>query len=140
MTKNVVLTGRAWAAKDTLTRWAEALQDLDARDRNTPNRLATPVGRFTPANGVVVIFDERGRIAGERDYAAEIHNLASEVLREHLAYIRQGIQVVKNTDAVAAWRLVLRTRKFDELHDRLNIAITASARVVPGCKRIFSQN
>src|SRR5207244_1850164 len=122
--KNSIIVGRAWAAFDTLHRW-----DV-ATDKQAVEAQAI---QFDQHCGGRVRFGERV------DYTAEIHNLASEVLMQHQYYVTKGQSAELNADAIAAWKLVIRTRDRAEIEKRLRIAITASARVVERCALILCQ-
>ncbi|HEY5955844.1 MAG TPA: hypothetical protein VIV60_04795 [Polyangiaceae bacterium] len=56
------------------------------------------------------------------DYSATIRSLAGTLISEHQRDINRHRREPANTDAVAAWRLVLRTNDRDELFERVRIA------------------
>ena len=122
--KNNVLTGRAWAAFDTLGRWDVSL-DHKATEAHAIQYDAHCGGR--------VAFRDRYTT----DYTAEIHNLAAEVIAQHQFYVEKGQSAELNASAIAAWKLVIRTRERQEIERRLRVAITASAKVVERCALIL---
>src|SRR5262249_30041367 len=63
------------------------------------------------------------------DYSASIRNIAGTLISEHQRDVSRGRRVNVNTDAVAAWRLVLKTNDRDTLFERVRIAARATFRV-----------
>src|SRR5262245_41593963 len=117
---NHVLVARAWAAHDELGRWKNARAHHEAEEQASQFDLKTGAKLRRP---------------DERPFAYSIHHYAAEVIREHLSYIkyldRQGAAGParqQNADAVAAWRLLVKSVRYDEVAERLNLAIAASAR------------
>lgn len=127
--RNAVIVSRAWAAMDELKRWDE-----------TEARLVEELGERSAKRMLSSSTDPLLNPDGPTDHSAIIWSRAAEIIEQHKFYVEHNIRPEDNANAIAAWRLVLRTRDRNEIEQRLRIAIKASAKVFPRCNRIFEAN
>ncbi len=119
---NNALAARVGAAWNELGLWEaeQALQDAETEALRIENKKLTRVVR-----------------EDDRAHAYAIHSMAAEVIREHRFYVDQGVDPQRNTDAVAAWRLVIRTVVLDDMRVRLRLAVEATAKMFRRAGRVL---
>ena len=120
---NLIIVNRTLSVRAALLDWAKELQQQVEE--------AEQLRRDYP--GARVIFIEADPLLDTNsapNYPAIVHSLGAEVIQQLLRYTR-GDHRATATDAIAAWRLVLRTRDFSELVKRFEIAARFTAKLFP---------
>jgi len=120
----------AQRALDTLKRWDEDLTqrctEAQAVHYDIEHRVSASRERSKRRNDVI---GTRVVAHSTTDYTAVVRHIAGTLITEHQHDIDRRRCPERNTDALAAWRLVLKTNNRNELVERVHIAAEATRRV-----------